>query len=148
MSVIKGYPQSDSPSTDAKQVTVSEDGSKVGLDVSQHPVGIGDPNSVASGTSAASNFNSSSWDVENLLSGSMRVSWESINKNTGTIVLEGSNDGTNWDELSGSGYRINDTPEDSLIYEFTSFSTKEIRLAYTANTVTAGTITIDVWGKS
>jgi hypothetical protein len=98
----------------------------------------------------AADFNSSSWDVGNYRTGILVAVWENIDATNSTMILEGSDDGTNWGELGGNlgGKVIDDTDDATQIWEFTIFTMKYVRLAYKANNVTAGTVTITGMGKS
>lgn len=94
--------------------------------------------------SMASDFNSAPMDVSRNSSGFISATWNGIDGTNSTMVIEGSNDGVNWAELGGDlgGITIQSLQNDTQIWEFTSFTTKLVRLAYKANNVTTGNVTI------
>lgn len=95
--------------------------------------------------SLAATANSAAQEVTPYSRGSLQISWTGLDAFNGTIILEGSNDGTNWNELGGADAGITlDENDDSQIWEFTEFSTVYVRAAYKANNVTTGTATL-VW---
>lgn len=94
--------------------------------------------------SMSTNFNSNPMDVSRSVAGFIAATWSGIDGTNSTMILEGSNDGVNWGELGGEdgGIVIQSLDDDTQIWEFTSFTTKLIRLAYKANNVTTGNVTI------
>lgn len=94
--------------------------------------------------SMAVDFNSNPMDVSRNSSGFIAATWTGIDGTNSTMILEGSNDGVNWVELGGDagGIVIQSLQNDTQIWEFTTFTTKLIRLAYKANNVTTGQVTI------
>jgi len=101
----------------------------------------GEPLTSTGTITASANGNSDEIDVRGLLSGSMQFVWEDIDAFDARVILQGSNDGTNWNDFGGDGGGIIMLLEDdSQVWEFKEFTTKFVRLDYTANDVTTGTL--------
>jgi len=90
----------------------------------------------------ASDFNSTSWNVEGFNRGNIVAVWTSIDGSNSTMVIEGSDNDTDWNEIGSSGVTILSTVDSSQGWDITSFEFKYYRLAYKANNVTTGTVDI------
>lgn len=79
-------------------------------------------------------------DVTGFSKGSFQLIWTGLDAFNATAIMQGSNDNSNWNDLGGAdgGVILLNSP-DSQVWEFKEFTTKYIRLDYTANNVTAGT---------
>lgn len=100
--------------------------------------------------SAGSNYTSDAWYVQDLGNGSIQLIWSSLDALTGTAEIQASNDEVNW-KLSGcSCSQITlSSASSNEIWEFKGgFTTRYIRLVYTKNTVTSGTLTIRSFGQA
>lgn len=95
----------------------------------------------------AGDYNSTIWDVRGLDCGSMHLVWTGADDpNTATAVLEASNDGVNWNDLSVSlGQIILTVADDNQLWEFERFTTRYVRLAYVANGNASGRGLIISW---
>jgi len=89
-----------------------------------------------------SDFNSTSWNAEGLNRGSIVAVWTSIDGSNSTMVIEGSDNDTDWNEIGSSGVTILSTVDSSQGWDITSFEFKYYRVAYKANNVTTGTVDI------
>ncbi|MBR9701036.1 hypothetical protein GOV11_04180 [Candidatus Woesearchaeota archaeon] len=153
MARIDIYPQTTSQPNEARLVTGSEylTASKVALDVT--PVLFSQQDlTFQVGLSMSANVESNVWDVTGFSSGSFQVIWSSATASgtlNATMILEGSVDQSNWSDIGGNfgGTIIRSLTDDDQIWEFTSLPIPYIRLAYTSNNFTGGTITIKVSGK-
>jgi hypothetical protein len=103
---------------------------------------------------ASSNFTSESWEVmptypgRPLRQGSLQAIWSGLDALTGTLELEVSNDNINWN-CYGGVVEVTMTPAaDNQIYEFQKFMSRYVRVKYTKNTVTTGTIKIVTHGAT
>lgn len=87
-------------------------------------------------------FSSDSIPVMKHSFGSVQFSWEDIDAFNATVILQGSNDNENWNDLGGNtgGIILLNTPG-SQVWEFTEFTTRYIRLSYQANSVSEGSAT-------
>lgn len=90
----------------------------------------------------SSDFSSDTIKVEGHTKGSVQINWTGIDAFNSTIILQGSDDETNWNDLGGDtgGIILLNTP-DSQVWEFTTFTTRYIRVSYQANSVTEGIAT-------
>jgi hypothetical protein len=79
--------------------------------------------------------------VHGLRHGSFQVSWSGLDATDSTMFLQGTDDQVGFGQFGDDfgGITITSLISDSQIWEFTVFTTKYIRLAYTANSVTTGT---------
>lgn len=75
--------------------------------------------------------------VEKHSHGSLQFTWQGLDAADATFNIEGSNDNENWQLLYNPDQPMAD-PSDSVLVEFTHFTTRYIRLRYTANSVTTG----------
>jgi hypothetical protein len=95
---------------------------------------------------AGADFVSESWEVlagfphTKLAHGSVQVVWEGIDAGTGTLEIQVSNDNIHWNCYSDQ--TTIPAGSESQIYEFNKFTTRYLRVKWTKNTVSAGTITI------
>lgn len=111
--------------------------------------GAGQDESVtASDTFLMSSDMNTAWiNVEVLMGGGtgvFDVSWTSLDDVDSTLIMEGSDDESNFGEFGGDlgGVIITSIDNDCQLFTFRVFPTKFIRLAFTSNSATAGTI---VW---
>lgn len=79
-------------------------------------------------------------------SGSLVADWSGADTNKATMILEGSNDDSNWAEINGSGFQFKDA-SGVQAWEFTQFTFKHIRAVFTANSNTAGTLNLNFYGR-
>ena len=147
--VIKGYPQDNSSPTEAAVVTVSPQSTrnKVPLDTAIVVATEGE-SSIASAVSMSSDFLSSNIDVTGLKSGSLEARWSGADQDDGTFVVECSNDGTNFSQYGESGTSLGGDLTDTQIWNILEFTTRFIRLRYTANSVTTGTFSVHFSGRT
>ena len=96
---------------------------------------------------ASSDYQSTAIDVESSNFGSLSLIWSGFLSFNGRAILQGSNDGTNWNDLGGAdGGIVLDLENDIQLWEITNITYKYLRLDYTANNVSSGTFTIQFKG--
>jgi hypothetical protein len=138
--------------TEKEDVTGTTVGTKRALDVNTSAPY--DADTIEASKSMAADFNSTAWDVSDYRYGSLTAEWSGIDATNSTMILEGSNTGgedeEEWAEFGGDegGVVILDTQDASQVWEFTVFTMRYVRLAYKANNVSTGTVTIKGYGKS
>jgi len=91
-----------------------------------------------------SNFTTAALNISNFkFGGSIQLLWTGLNAFNARAILQGSDDGTNWNNLGGQkgGIILIDSP-DSQVWEMIGISCKFIRLDYTSNSVTLGSGTL------
>jgi len=95
----------------------------------------------------SASFSTAVWPTRNSSAqtneGSIQLTWSGLNAADSTAVIEGSDDGTNWNELAKSDGTSNKitlvASSGSQIWQVIQFNTTYIRLTYAAGTNTAGT---------
>ena len=93
--------------------------------------------------SISSSFSSESIDTRYLTQGSLQFTWSNFDAFNARVILQGSNDAINWVDFGGAAGGITITRSDSSqLWEFTIFTTRYIRLDFTANNVSTGTATL------
>lgn len=111
--------------------------------------GVDDAVALASAQSIASDFLSASIDTSDLNSGILTAQWSSANHSDATFVVEISDDETTWQQLGESGTALNaDIPSGLQIWQITLFTARYLRLRFTANSNTAGSVDISFAGRS
>lgn len=101
---------------------------------------------------AGASFTSEAWEVlpvfpgRPLRQGSLQVIWSGIDAGTGIIEVEVSNDNINWNCYADNTEVTIPAGSEAQMYEFEKFMTRYLRLRWTKNTVTAGTIIIRTHG--
>lgn|SRR3990167_95818 len=99
--------------------------------------------SISASYSLTSDFQSASIETRYLSWGSLQFNWVDIDAFNARVILQGSNDNTSWNDFGGEGggiITLLDT--DTQIWEFTKFTTRYIRLDFTANNVTSGSASL------
>lgn len=92
-------------------------------------------------------FSTSAWQTRNVSAqtneGSIQFTWSGLNTADSTIVVEGSDDATNYNELAKADGTSNKVTlvaaSGSQIWEILQFNTKYIRMTYAHGTNSAGT---------
>lgn len=102
---------------------------------------------LASGSSLNSAFDSISIDVSAYTMGALRASWENADAdNEATFVIEASTDDVEWQQIGESGVAL--VEEDGVqIWQFLEIPSNYIRLIYTDNGNSSGSVDIDFVGK-
>lgn len=92
--------------------------------------------------SLASDFESPEWDVTGLAKGAIEIAWTGVDAIDSVFYLEGSVTGVVWRKISGTDVGIVETGSGDYIYALTdALGINKIRLAYIANSNSAGTMT-------
>lgn len=98
-------------------------------------------------TSLATAFNTSSVDVTSLQCGVLKAKWTGAqDSNDATFVVEVSDDDTDWVQIGESGMVLL-SEDDTQIWQILEFPAQYLRLAYTQNSNTTGTVDITFVGK-
>lgn len=99
------------------------------------------------GTSLASAFNTSSINVEQYSRGFLKAVWTGANdSNDATFVIEVSDNETDWSQLGESGMVLLQEA-DTQIWQILEFPARYMRLVYTENSNNAGTVNISFMGR-
>jgi hypothetical protein len=98
------------------------------------------------GTSLAADFESDVADLNEMTIGSVQWFWEGEDTTTGETWLEASNDAIHWDEIEGSRHNL-DRSTKSRLWNRIGIGFRYIKLCYSPNTTTTGTLTAFALGK-
>lgn len=103
--------------------------------------------SLVSNQSLSANFNTPSIDMFDFSKGVLVATWSGADANNeATFVIETSTDKTNWNQLGESGIAlINES--DTQIWQIIDIPARYIRIAYTDNRNTSGTVDINFVGR-
>lgn len=71
---------------------------------------------------------------------SFQANWSGVDTNDGTLEIEVSNDGTNWNTRPGTPVVMVSIPASTQVWEILKTSINFVRLKYTRVTATAGSI--------
>lgn len=90
------------------------------------------------GQDKATGYNTTPFDLGSYDSGSVQCAWASVSGGTPVYVLQVSNDGTNWDSVSGASTTTSGT-SGSGTFLIEPFTSKQARI-YVSTTSSAGTL--------
>ena len=107
--------------------------------------------SIEDSDGADADFTSAAYEVRNWEMGALVIKWDSLDATDGTLIIEGANTKTpaaeDWAcEHSDACKLTLDSASGTQQYKFHPFTTRYIRLVYTANSNTAGTISWSLIG--
>lgn len=105
-----------------------------------------DETQVLAAESLAASFNSPAIDLTGRSKALVRAVWSGITAQDATLVLEVSADGINWGQLGESGIAM--IQDNSQIWQFIEIPARYVRLAYTRNANTTGTLDLYWAGKT
>ena len=99
-------------------------------------------------------FSSEAWEVtpvwpgRPMINGSIHIIWSGLDALDGEVEIEISNDEINWNCYGGGVACALDTVggADNQVFEFTHFTFRYVRVRYTKNSVTTGSIIIRTHG--
>lgn len=102
--------------------------------------------SVVASSSAATSF-TTSFEVLNYNQCAVQIIWTSLNTAVGTVKLQASNDGTNWENLTALPYTMT-SANDNHIFNMYEIGYAFMQVNYAAVSNTAGQVTVKTVRKS
>jgi len=104
---------------------------------------------VSTGVAGSGDADSPAIDVSTFNSGFLVASWTGFDESDATFVIELSDDLTTWQQLGESGTPVNgDIPDGVQVWQILEFTSRYIRLKFTANANSAGSFDIQFTGRS
>ena len=93
-------------------------------------------------------YNTAPFQVVDLDTLCVQLNWESADAADGEAEIQGSADGQNWNVIKSDDNLLTlDTATDTQIWELLNVTTRYIRLAYRANSNTAGSANMLITGN-